>query len=62
MIPSQPNLIPSSNCNFTEDAVTKALDKIKVNKTPGGPDYIAEFYKRQSIKSANHLRHYSINP
>ena len=40
MIPAQPNSIPLDDCNFTEDAVTKALDKIKVNKTPG-PDYIA---------------------
>ena len=30
------NLIPFSNCEFTEDAVTKALDNIKVNQIPGG--------------------------
>ena len=35
IIPAQPNLIPLNNCNFTEDAVNKALDKIKVNKIPG---------------------------
>ena len=29
-----------SNCDFTEDVVTKAFDKTKVNKTPG-PDCIA---------------------
>ena len=38
--PAQHNLITLSDCDFTEDAVTKALDKIKVNKTPG-PDCIA---------------------
>ena len=38
--PAQPNLIPLSDCDFTEDTVTKSLDKIKVNKTPG-PDCIA---------------------
>ena len=38
--PAQPNLISSSNCDFTEDAVTKVLDKTKVNKTHG-PDCIA---------------------
>ena len=31
----QLNLNHFSDCDFTEDAVTKALDKIKVNKTPG---------------------------
>ena len=31
IIPAQPNLIPWSGCNFTEDAVAKALGKIKVN-------------------------------
>ena len=35
--PAQPNLIPLSDCYFTEDAVTKVLDKINVNKIPG-PD------------------------
>ena len=38
--PDQPNLIPLSDCDFTEDTVTKALDKIKVNKTPS-PDCFA---------------------
>ena len=33
--PAKPNLIPLSDCEFTEDTVTKALDTIKVNKTPG---------------------------
>ena len=28
IIPAQPNLIPLSDCDFTEDTVTKALDKI----------------------------------
>ena len=27
-IPAQPNLIPLSDCDFTEETVTKALDKI----------------------------------
>ena len=40
MIPAQPTLIPLSDCDFTEDAVTKAFDNIEVNKTLG-PDYIA---------------------
>ena len=34
--PAQPILIPLSDCDFTEDVVTKALDKNKINKT--GPD------------------------
>ena len=38
--PVQRNLINLSDWDFTEDVVTKALDKIKVNKTPG-PDCIA---------------------
>ena len=33
--PAIHNLIPLSECDFTEDTVTKTLDKIKVNKTPG---------------------------
>ena len=62
IIPAQPNLIPLSDCSFTEDAVTKVLDKIKVNKTLD-LDYIAPtIWKRQKIKSANHLRYYPINP
>ena len=28
IIPAQPNLIPLSDCDFTEETVTKALDKI----------------------------------
>ena len=40
MIPAQLDLIPLSDYNFTEDTITKALDKIKVYKTPG-PDCIA---------------------
>ena len=31
--PVQLNLVLQSDCDFTDDAVTKALDKIKVNKT-----------------------------
>ena len=38
--PAQPYLIPLSDCDFTEDAITKALDRSKVNKTPN-PDCIA---------------------
>ena len=38
--PDQPNWIPLSDCDFIEDSVTKALDKIKISKTPG-PDCIA---------------------
>ena len=33
--PAQPNLILLSDCDFTEDTVTKAFDKIKVNTAPG---------------------------
>ena len=33
--PAQPNLIPLRDCDFTEDTVTKTIDKIKVNKTLG---------------------------
>ena len=33
-------MIPLSDCDFTEDAVTKVLDKFKVNITLD-PDYIA---------------------
>ena len=40
IIPAQSNLIPLSGYNLTEDAVSKALDEIKVNKTPG-LDFIA---------------------
>ena len=36
----QRNIAPLSNCNFSENAVMKALDKINGNKTPG-PDCIA---------------------
>ena len=32
--PAQHYLIPLSDCDFTEDTVTKALDMIKVNTTP----------------------------
>ena len=39
-IPAQPNLIPLSDYDFTENTETKAFDKIKVNKTPD-PDCIA---------------------
>ena len=49
--PAKPNLIPLNNCDFTEDAVTKALDKIKVNKNPA-PDCIPPSLKR--IKKSNH--------
>ena len=53
--PAQLNLIPLSYCYFSEDVVTKALNKIRVNKTPG-PDYIAPgVLKKQNIKSANLL-------
>ena len=38
--PAQPNLILLSDCDFTEDTVTKALGKIQVNKTPD-PDCFA---------------------
>ena len=38
--PALPNWTPLSNCDFTEDTITKALNKIKVNKTPG-PDCVA---------------------
>ena len=38
--PAQHNLISFSDCDLTEDTVTKALDKIIVNKT-SGPDCIA---------------------
>ena len=38
--PAKPNLIPLSDCHFTEDTVTKALDNIKMNKT-SNPDSIA---------------------
>ena len=49
--PAQPSLIPLSDCDLTEDAVTKALDEIKTSKTPG-PDCIAPtFLKEASIKS-----------
>ena len=60
--PAQHNLIPLSDCDFTEDAVTKALDKIKIYKTLG-TDCIAPrvYYKRQNIISANLLQYYSIN-
>ena len=37
---AQSNLIPSSDCDFTEDNITMALDMIKVNKT-SDPDCIA---------------------
>ena len=37
---AQPNLIPIRDCNFTEDPITKALDKFKINKAPDS-DYIA---------------------
>ena len=40
LTPAQPNFIPLSDCNFNEDAITKALDNIKANKLPG-PDCIA---------------------
>ena len=39
IIPARLDIISLSDCSFTEDAVTKALGKMKVNKTPG-PDYI----------------------
>ena len=48
--PAQPNIISLSDCNITEDVVTKALDKIKVNKTPG-PDYIAWSFKRGKVSN-----------
>ena len=35
IIPAQPNLVPLKDCNFTEDAVTKTFDNIKVNRTSG---------------------------
>ena len=58
---AKPNLIPLSNCHFTEDAVTKALDKIKVNKNPGS-DYIAlRVLKEETLKSANLLQYYLMN-
>ena len=38
--PAKTNLIPWSDCHFTDNTVTKTLDKIKVNKTPG-PDCFA---------------------
>ena len=46
--PAQHNLIPLSDFDFTDDAVTKALDKIKVNKTPG-PDRIASRVLRDKV-------------
>ena len=48
--PAQPNLIPLSDCDFTEYIITKALDKIKVNETPG-PDCIAPSLKRDNISN-----------
>ena len=45
--PAQPNLIPLSDFNFTEDAVTEALDKTKVNKTSGS-DCIAPVVLNQA--------------
>ena len=41
IITVQPNLILLNDCDFTEDAVIKVLDKIKVYKTPG-PDCIIQ--------------------
>ena len=56
------NLIYWSDCDFTEDAVTKALDKIKVNKTPD-PDCIAlGVLKEMKYQITNFLQYYSINP
>ena len=48
--PTQPNSIPWSDCHFTEDTVTKALDKIKVNKTLG-PDCIASSLKINKVSN-----------
>ena len=50
IIPAQHNQIPLTDYNFTEDAVTKTLGKIKVNKTPG-PDYIAPRILRGKISN-----------
>ena len=47
---SQPNIIPLSDFDFTKNDVTKALDKIKVNKTPGH-DYIAPSLKRGKLSN-----------
>ncbi len=35
MSPPHRNGIPLSNCDFTEDAIIKVFDSIKVNKTQG---------------------------
>ena len=47
--PAQSNLNHLSDCDFTENAATKALDKIKVNKIPG-PD-CTESLKRGKVSN-----------
>ena len=59
--PAKPNSIPLSDCHFTEDTATKALDKIKVNKTPD-PDCIApRILKEATYQISKPLQYYSIN-
>ena len=48
IVPAKPNLIPLSDSNATEDAVTKTFVKIEVNKN-SGPDYI--IFKRGKVSN-----------
>ena len=53
--PAQSNLIPLSDCDITEDTVTKTLDNIKINKTPDLDCIAPKVLKDAKYQISKHL-------